>query len=95
MPGSFSVPVLLALVAFQAGSFAVAAFFLTVFLRAKHRRRALVQSLAITSDDDEEWLLRWRRTEKRQTAMQVAYVASVAALAAGSTLLYVFQPHWL
>lgn len=81
-------------VAVHAASFAVLAAVLAAFSRAQKRRKAFVQSLAVTSDDDDETMHQWALLERRQRAMRIEYLASTFVIMAASAAFVSFLPRW-
>ncbi len=83
------------MVVVHAASIALLAITLTLFAQARTRRKALIQTLAITADDDDDVMHQWTRTDRRQRHLRAWYVASTLVIAVASTALFWSLPYWL
>lgn len=83
------------MIAVHVASIGLFAITLVFFAQARTRRKALIQTLAVTADDDDDVMHQWARTDRRQRHLRAWYAFSTLAIAIASTLLFWSLPYWL
>ncbi len=83
------------MIAIHVVSMCVLIFILALFGRLQGRRKHLMQTLAVTADDDEAALGQWKKVERYQRNLRFRYTVSTVTIAIVSTVLFASFPHWL
>lgn len=83
------------MLAVHAASVALLLVGLLLFSQARKRRKSLIQTLAVTSDDDDAVMHQWMLTDRRQRHLRFWYVLSTVSIAVVSTALFLSLPYWL
>jgi|GEM_PF-5794812 len=83
------------IIAVHAASLGLLGIVLVFFAQARTRRNALIQTLAVTADDDDGVIHQWTRTDRRQRHLRFWYMFSTVTIAIASTVLFASLPYWL
>lgn len=83
------------MIAVHVASIGLLAVTLTFFAQARTRRKVLIQTLAVTADDDDDVMHQWMRTDRRQRHLRAWYVVSTLFIAIASTFFFWSLPHLL
>jgi hypothetical protein len=89
---SAALPWMIVVHALSVGLLVVA---LLLFSQTRSRRKALIQTLAITADDDDAVMHQWVQTDRRQRHLRAWYACSIIGIALASTVVFASLPYWL